>query len=82
MSDQYPEHPPHDFFRTRTATLQAKARDTIVAAQESGEIRADLDPDWIMRAGHALADGLQSAWMLDPTIDMAADVEQFLRLIR
>ena len=77
-----PEHPAHDFFRTRTATLQAKARDTIVAAQESGEIRADLDPDWIMRAGHALADGLPPAWMLDPTIDMAADVEQFLRLIR
>ena len=35
-----------------------------------------------MRAAHALADGLQTAWMLDPTIDMAADVEEFLRLIR
>ena len=35
-----------------------------------------------MRAGHALADGLPPAWMLDATIDMAADVEQFLRLIR
>ncbi|UNK71354.1 TetR/AcrR family transcriptional regulator [Microbacterium sp. H1-D42] len=77
-----PEHPAHDFFRQRTAQLEAIARGEIVAAQQAGTIRADLDPAWVMRTAHAVADGLQSAWMLDPTIDMAADLEQFLNLLR
>lgn len=77
-----PAHPANTFFRARTAQMQAAVRGAIVAAQEAGEIRRDLDPSWIMRAAHALADGLQTAWMLDPTIDMAADLEEFLRLIR
>lgn len=77
-----PEHPAHAFFRDRTAHLEEPSREMISAAQATGEIRADLDPDWIMRTVHALADGLQTAWMLDPSIDMAADVEEFLRVIR
>lgn len=77
-----PEHPANEYFRTRTVQLEELARDTIVAAQASGEIRADVDPVWVMRSAHALADGLQTAWMLDPTIDMAADVEEFLRVLR
>ncbi len=31
---------------------------------------------------HALADGLQNAWLIDPTVDMAADIEQFVALLR
>ncbi|MDQ4215522.1 helix-turn-helix domain-containing protein [Microbacterium capsulatum] len=77
-----PVHPARAFFADRTARLEAGTRDAIVAAQEAGELRADLDPAWIMRASHALADGLQSAWMLDPTIDMAADLEAFIALLR
>lgn len=76
------DHPAHDFFRARTKQLEDSGRGAIIAAQDAGEIRADLDPAWIVRSTHALADGLQSAWMLDPTIDMAADVEEFLRLLR
>lgn len=77
-----PEHPANAFFRTRTMQMHDIAEASIVASQQAGEIRSDLDPAWIMRAAHALADGLQTAWLLDPTIDMAADVEQFVRLLR
>lgn len=77
-----PEHPAHTFFRQRTAALEDAYRDWIVTAQESGALRADLDQGWIMRSVHALADGLQTAWMLDPTIDMAADVAEFFRVLR
>lgn len=35
-----------------------------------------------MRVLHAAADGLQSAWMLDHSIDMAADLEELLRVLR
>lgn len=45
-------------------------------------MRDDLDPAWVVRTLHALADGLQAAWMLDPSLDMAAEIEQFLVLLR
>ena len=77
-----PEHPAHAYFRERTATVEGASVAGIVAAQAEGTIRSDLDPAWIIRAVHALADGLQSAWMLDPSLDMAADIEQFVTLLR
>ncbi|WP_426625289.1 TetR/AcrR family transcriptional regulator [Leifsonia sp. McL0607] len=76
------EHPARAFFLDRTATVHQTAREALVSAQRAGRIRADLDPEWIIRAGHALADGLQNAWILDPTIDMAADVGQFFALLK
>lgn len=76
------DHPARAFFLDRTETVHAVAREAFIAEQRAGRLRADLDPDWIIRAGHALADGLQNAWILDPTIDMAADVEQFFALLR
>lgn len=77
-----PEHPACAFFQDRTRRIETPFRAAIVEAQRAGEIRDDLDPGWVIRATHALADGLQNAWLLDPTIDMAADVETFLALIR
>lgn len=77
-----PDHPAHEFFRKRTKALEVLARDEILAAQQAGTVRADLSPEWIIRSALALADGLQTAWMLDPTIDMAADLQQFLTLLR
>lgn len=77
-----PSHPANSFFRNRTTQFEQAARETIVTAQEAGEIRKDVSPAWVMRTAHALADGLQTAWMLDPSIDMAADVEEFLRVLR
>ena len=76
-----PEHPAREFFSSRTREIEAYGRDTVVAAQAAGEIRADLDPAWIVRSAHALADGLQAAWLIDPTIDMAADLDQFFALL-
>ncbi|MFJ4046251.1 TetR/AcrR family transcriptional regulator [Microbacterium sp. NPDC089987] len=76
------EHPARKFFLDRTAMLETMARDALAEAQQEGEIRADVSPEWVMRVLHAAADGLQTAWMLDPTIDMAADLEEFLRVLR
>jgi AcrR family transcriptional regulator len=77
-----PKHPAHDFFRRRTDVVHKAGRAAVVAAQEDGTIRADLDPDWILRATHAIADGLQTAWLLNNDVDMAADIEQFIQLLR
>lgn len=77
-----PEHPARAYFRSRTDAVESTARDAVAAAQTAGELRADLDPAWIVRAVHALADGLQTAWLLDPDVDMTADIEVFLTLLR
>ena len=77
-----PAHPAHAYFRERTALVEGFSRAQVAEDQRAGLIRADLDPAWVIRSVHALADGLQSAWMLDPTLDMVADIEQFLVLLR
>lgn len=77
-----PDHPARAFFLERTARLDGAGRLAVAEAQREGLIRSDLDPAWVVRAAHALADGLQSAWLLDPTVDMAADIEVFLSLLR
>lgn len=77
-----PEHPAREFFLTRAAGLKATFRDAVVRAQERGEIRAELDPDWVATAVHALADGLQSMWLLDPELDMAAQLRNFIDALR
>ncbi|MGB4137640.1 MAG: TetR/AcrR family transcriptional regulator [Microbacterium sp.] len=77
-----PAHPAHAFFQARKEWLDAPGREVIAAMQQAGKLRDDLDPAWIVRAAHALADGLQNAWMLDPAVDMVADIEQFLALLR
>lgn len=77
-----PQHPAHAYFRERTTRLEADIRSRVIEDQKTGALRDDLDPAWIVRALHALADGLQTAWMLDPSVDMAADVERFIALLR
>jgi AcrR family transcriptional regulator len=77
-----PEHPAHSYFRERTARVEGFTRAQVAADQQAGLLRDDLDPAWIVRTMHALADGLQSAWMLDPSLDMAGEIEQFLVLLR
>lgn len=77
-----PGHPAHTYFVARRNMVTQLASEVIEGAQERGEIRSDLTPEWITRAVHALADGLQNAWVIDPTVDMAADIEQFVALLR
>ncbi|MDR6867145.1 AcrR family transcriptional regulator [Microbacterium resistens] len=76
------EHPARRFFQERTERLEGPFQAVVAAAQAAGRIRADLDPAWVVRSLHALADGLQAAWLLDDTVDMPGDIERFLDLLR
>ena len=77
-----PAHPAHAYFRERTERVESLTRAQVAEDQKAGRMRDDLDPAWVVRTLHALADGLQAAWMLDPSLDMAAEIEQFLVLLR
>ncbi len=71
-----PSHPAHAFITERYAGLRSALGDHIREQQQSGEVPAGLDTDELARSVIALADGLQTQWLLDPTLDMAGTIER------
>lgn len=77
-----PEHPARAFFLERTENVEGSSIEWVKNAQREGIFRDDLDAAWIVRTLHALADGLQPLWLLNPDLDMAEHLEQFIDLLR
>jgi AcrR family transcriptional regulator len=71
----HPEHAAHAFFVERYASLRSTLAEGLQAAQDRGELSPSLDPASLATILLAAADGLQTQWMLDPSIDMAAQLE-------
>ena len=67
-----PEHPARGYFEEHYRGLRGLTSDTI---------RDDVDADQAASLLLAVADGLQTQWLMDPSIDMAEHVEAFLRLL-
>lgn len=76
-----PAHPAHDFFVQRYESFRELFSAAIRAQQAAGEIAPDADAELLSNIILAVADGLQTQWMLDPTIDMAANIEHLWQLI-
>jgi AcrR family transcriptional regulator len=76
-----PEHPAHSFFVERYAQLRGMFGQLVREEQAAGNIDADLDPDRIASLFAAATDGLQTQWMLDPSIDMADHVAYLWHLV-
>lgn len=76
-----PEHPAHDFFVQRTAQFRALFAENIRARQQSGSLPVHLDPDRVATIMIALADGLQTQWTLDPSIDMAGHIDYLAEVL-
>lgn len=70
-----PEHPAHAFFRSRFDTVATYLQDVLVAGQEAGLIRPEIDPAVQARILIAIADGLQLQSLLDPSVDAPADLD-------
>jgi AcrR family transcriptional regulator len=73
------EHPAHTYFIARYRHVVAIAHAAFVQAAEDGHLRDSVDPGAAARNLIALMDGLQIQWLLDDTVDMAADVRSFLQ---
>lgn len=76
-----PEHPARAYFEERYRALRGMTSDAIRDGQAAGTIRDDVDADQAASLLLAVADGLQTQWLMDPSIDMAAHVEAFLGLL-
>lgn len=76
-----PEHPAHAFFVERYANLRRAFTEQIRAEQAAGRIDADIDAELTAGLFLAATDGLQTQWMLDPSIDMPAHIAHLWQLI-
>ncbi|WP_205786836.1 TetR/AcrR family transcriptional regulator [Specibacter cremeus] len=74
-------HPSRPHAEARYARLHRRFAATIRARQDAGTMRADVDPGALSVMTIALADGLQTQWLLDPGLDMAAHIEAFWALL-
>ncbi|MFF9351255.1 TetR family transcriptional regulator [Streptomyces sp. NPDC014734] len=90
-----PDHPAHDFFTERydrfrrelTTAIATKAAERDAEATGPGAHPGSpaapepLDPAWAARILIAATDGLQLQWLLNPEIDMAADLSRLADLL-
>jgi hypothetical protein len=76
-----PDHPAHDFFVARYETVRREFGGFIRDEQHAGRIDPELDADLTATLFVAASDGLQTQWMLDPSIDMAEHVAYLWHLV-
>jgi AcrR family transcriptional regulator len=76
-----PTHPAHEFFARRYDVLRAKFVESVKNRQAAGSLDSTLDPAALASIMLAVADGLQVQWLIDPSIDMAANIEYLWSLI-
>lgn len=77
-----PDHPAHEFIVRRDRDFLTAVLGEVTRLQASGEIRAELDPLTTARQVVALIEGVETAWLYDPTVDMAACLRGFMQLVR
>ncbi|MEV0588374.1 helix-turn-helix domain-containing protein [Nonomuraea sp. NPDC050310] len=71
-----PSHPAHGYFTERYARYRRR-----VAGKLVRDGVPESDADWAARILLAATDGLQVQWLLEPGIDMAADLNRLATLL-
>lgn len=71
-------HPAHAFFAERRAGMQAMFAGLVEEGKLAGRYPTDVDTASLGLVITAVADGLQTLWLQDPTIDMASEIERLL----
>lgn len=69
-----PGHPAHPWMERHYELSLTLLEDAVRTGQEQGLIRAEAPAGSIARTTIALMDGLQVQWLLDPELDMAAEL--------
>lgn len=69
-----PDHPAHEWMLRHYEVSLAMLRDEVREGRRRGEIDPAAPVDSIARTTIALMDGLQVQWLLDPAVDMPAEL--------
>lgn len=73
------DHPAHDYFRRRYATLRDEATRAFAELAEHGQLSPETTPHSLAKMVIALVDGLQLQWLLDrESVDVEAEVRVFI----
>ncbi len=76
------DHPAAQEFATaRFARLRGDIAEQVRDLQSSGRLRGDLDAALVAALVIAASDGLQTQWLLDPTVDHEGALEMLDRLL-
>lgn len=78
VTDDYPGRP---YFVQRFDRLRSEYADELRELQLLGKLREGIDPERAAASLIALWDGLQTQWLLNPAIDVAAGLRDYLELI-
>ncbi|WP_207456372.1 TetR/AcrR family transcriptional regulator [Herbiconiux sp. SYSU D00978] len=72
-----PDSPSRRFFTERYPTVISLVRQAIEERQRRGEVPQQLDAERVARLIIAAADGLQTQWLVDPSVDMVGHLQYF-----
>lgn len=75
------EHPANAAFVERYERIRAMLLDDLLARQADGRLPQHLDATRIANLLIAVADGLQTQWLLDPDLDMAEHLAYLVSLL-
>ncbi|MFI1917350.1 TetR/AcrR family transcriptional regulator [Nocardia sp. NPDC020380] len=67
-----PAHPAHEYMREHYQRSTEGFVEVLRSMQADGTVPAGIDPEAMAATFLALSDGLQSRWLIDPSIDMTA----------
>ncbi|MFD7131134.1 TetR/AcrR family transcriptional regulator [Streptomyces sp. NPDC059894] len=76
-----PDHLAHDFFGDRYRRLEAIGIRVFTEAKAAGRLPDGIDPATVTRILNGMIDGLELQSFFNPEIDVAAEVEKFLRML-
>ncbi|GGD29677.1 transcriptional regulator [Microbacterium faecale] len=77
-----PSHRAHEFFTERYKRLRTSLTAALSAAQLDGSLRSNFDPASTATSLIAATDGLQTQFLLDPSVDMAGELRTLLDDLR
>lgn len=77
----HPDHPAHDAFVARYDGIRELLIADIEASQREGSMPAGLDVGMVANLLIAVADGLQTQFLFDPSLDMAEHVAYLISLL-
>ncbi|MWB96956.1 TetR/AcrR family transcriptional regulator [Agromyces seonyuensis] len=73
------EHPAHEYFLRHNSAAISSFANMLRHRQHRGLAHPDLEPESVARRLVAVWDGLQSQWLVDPSFDLAAEINAAFR---